>query len=100
MTGRRGRRRKKLLDDFKETRGYWKFKQEALNHTCGKLPLKRLWTYRKTDHEKNETRSSIRIETLFFSSLLVDLSVRSFFYSKNTLDSQNSKHYLFQITCK
>ena len=24
MTGRRGTRRKQLLDDFKEKRGYWK----------------------------------------------------------------------------
>jgi hypothetical protein len=30
-TGRRGRRRKKLLDDLKEKRGYWKLKQEALD---------------------------------------------------------------------
>jgi hypothetical protein len=31
--GRRGGRRKHLLDDLKETRGYWKFKLEALDHT-------------------------------------------------------------------
>jgi hypothetical protein len=31
-TGRRGRRRKKLLDDLKEKRGYWKLKQEAMDH--------------------------------------------------------------------
>ena len=30
--GRRGRRRKQLLDDLKETRVYWKFKGEALDH--------------------------------------------------------------------
>jgi hypothetical protein len=28
---RRGRRRKLLFDDFKEKRGYWKLKEEALN---------------------------------------------------------------------
>jgi hypothetical protein len=28
MTGRRGRRRKQLLDDLKEKRSYWKLKQE------------------------------------------------------------------------
>jgi hypothetical protein len=33
MTGRRGRRRKQLLDDLKEKRGYWKLKEEALDHT-------------------------------------------------------------------
>jgi hypothetical protein len=27
MTGRQGRRRKELLDDLKEKRGYWKVKE-------------------------------------------------------------------------
>jgi hypothetical protein len=31
VTGRRGRRRKQLLDDLKETTGYWKLKEEALD---------------------------------------------------------------------
>jgi hypothetical protein len=33
MTGRRGRRRKQLLDDLKEKRRYWKLKEEALDGT-------------------------------------------------------------------
>ena len=33
MTGRRGRRRRKLLDDLKERRGYSHLKEEALDHT-------------------------------------------------------------------
>jgi hypothetical protein len=33
VTVRRGRRRKQLLDGFKEKRGYWKFKAEALDRT-------------------------------------------------------------------
>jgi hypothetical protein len=33
MTGRRGRRRKQLLDDLMEKRRYWKLKQEALDRT-------------------------------------------------------------------
>jgi hypothetical protein len=33
MTGRRGRRRKQLLDDLKETRGCLKLKEEALGRT-------------------------------------------------------------------
>jgi hypothetical protein len=32
-TGTRGRRRKQLLDDLKEKRGYWKLKEEALDRT-------------------------------------------------------------------
>jgi hypothetical protein len=33
MKGRRGRRRKQLLDDLKEKRRYWKLKGEALDRT-------------------------------------------------------------------
>jgi hypothetical protein len=39
MTGRRGRRRKQLLDDLKEKKRYWKLKQEALDPHCGELAL-------------------------------------------------------------
>ena len=33
VSGRRGRRRKQLLDNLEETRGYWKWEQEALEAT-------------------------------------------------------------------
>jgi hypothetical protein len=33
MTGRRGRRRKQLLDDLKEKKRYWKLQEEALDRT-------------------------------------------------------------------
>jgi hypothetical protein len=33
MMGRRGRRRKQLLDDLEEKRRYWKLKEEALDRT-------------------------------------------------------------------
>jgi hypothetical protein len=33
VIGGRGRRCKQLLDDVKETRGYWKMKEEALDRT-------------------------------------------------------------------
>jgi hypothetical protein len=33
MTGRRGRRRKQLLDDLKEKKRNWKLKEEALDRT-------------------------------------------------------------------
>ena len=33
VTGRRGRRRKQLLDDLKETIGYWKLKKKALDRS-------------------------------------------------------------------
>jgi hypothetical protein len=41
MTGRRGRRRKQLLDDLKEKIRYWKLKEEAVDRTlwrtrCGR----------------------------------------------------------------
>jgi hypothetical protein len=36
---RRGRRRKQLLDDLNEMRGYWKLKEEALDRTRWTLAL-------------------------------------------------------------
>jgi hypothetical protein len=33
VKGRRGRRRRQLLEDLKERRGYWKLKAEALDRT-------------------------------------------------------------------
>jgi hypothetical protein len=33
VMGRRGRKRKQLVDDLKEKRRRWKLKEEALNHT-------------------------------------------------------------------
>jgi hypothetical protein len=33
MMGRRGKRRKQLLDDLKENKRYWKLKKEALDRT-------------------------------------------------------------------
>jgi len=45
VSGRRGRRRKQLVDDFKETGGYWTWKGEILDRSlwrtgCG--PVVRL----------------------------------------------------------
>ena len=39
MTGRRGRRRRKLLDDLRERRGYSHLKEEALDALCGEIAL-------------------------------------------------------------
>ena len=50
VTGRRGRRSKKLLDDLKERRGYSQLKEEALDRSMWRARLeKSLWTCRKTD---------------------------------------------------
>jgi hypothetical protein len=47
VTGRRGRRRRKLLDDLKERRGYSDLKEDAIDVET--LLWKRLWTSRETD---------------------------------------------------
>jgi hypothetical protein len=46
----RGRRGKQLLDDLKETTGYWTLKEDTLVLTL----WKRLWTCRQTDYGMNE----------------------------------------------
>jgi len=51
VTRRRGRRRKKLLDDLKDRRGYCQLKEKALDrsHYVEESFWKRLWTCRLTD---------------------------------------------------
>ena len=41
MTGRRGRRSRKLLDDVKERRGYSHLKEEALDRTVWRAGFER-----------------------------------------------------------
>jgi hypothetical protein len=41
MIGRRGRRRKQLLDDLKEKKIYWKLKEEALDRTLWRTRFER-----------------------------------------------------------
>ena len=41
VTGRRGRRRRKLLDDLKESRGYSHLKEKALDRTMWRVRLGR-----------------------------------------------------------
>jgi hypothetical protein len=41
VTGRQGKRRKQLLNNVKETRGYWKLKEEALDCTLWKTTLEK-----------------------------------------------------------
>jgi len=43
VTGRRGRRCKQLLDDYKETTGYWKLKREALERTLWRNRFRRVY---------------------------------------------------------
>jgi hypothetical protein len=55
MTGRRGRRRKQLPDDLKETKGYWKFERRSTrSHSVENSLWKRLWICRETDCGMNE----------------------------------------------
>jgi hypothetical protein len=56
MTGRRGRRRKQILDDLKEKKIYWKLKEEALDRTLWRTNFGRGYgpVVRQTA-ERNET---------------------------------------------
>jgi hypothetical protein len=55
VTARLGRRRKHLLDDIKEKRGYCKIEDISIRSHCLKNELgKILRTYRNTDYGMNE----------------------------------------------
>jgi hypothetical protein len=43
VTRRQGRRGKKLAGDVKEKRGYWKLKEEALDHTLRRTRFGRVY---------------------------------------------------------
>jgi hypothetical protein len=55
VTGRRGRRGKQLLGDLKETRRYWKLKEEALDCTLWRTRFGRVYgpLVRRTTQTKN-----------------------------------------------
>jgi hypothetical protein len=43
VTGRRGRRRKHLLDDLRDKWGYWKLNEEKLHHTVWRTRFGRIY---------------------------------------------------------
>ena len=51
---REGRRRKQLTDKFKETKGYWKLKEEALDRTVCRTGFGR--GFGPVDRMRNEYR--------------------------------------------
>ena len=59
MTGRRGRRRRKLLDDLKERRGYSYLKGEALDHSLWRAGFGRGFgpVARQTDKRMNNIKT-------------------------------------------
>ena len=61
MTGRQGRRRRKLLDDLKERRGYSRLKEEALDRTMWRARFGRGFgpVVRQTTKRMNSTCSLI-----------------------------------------
>jgi hypothetical protein len=62
MTGRRGRRRKQLLDDLKEKRRYWKLKAEALDRTLWRSRFGRGYGAVVRHYRMNEALFSLIIE--------------------------------------
>ena len=57
-----------LLDDLKETEGYCKLKQEALDRTCGEIDLKEAVDLSKTDCRMKECVLLYRLNRLAFLS--------------------------------
>jgi hypothetical protein len=58
VKGRRGRRRRKLLDDIKERRGYYHLKEEALDRTTWR---NRFWGgFGPVERQTNKWRNNIR----------------------------------------
>jgi hypothetical protein len=78
MTGRRGRRRKQLLDDRKENKRFCKLKEEALDRTLWRTRFGRaLQTCRKTDCRMNECSHTTKPVHLLYTSLHHGGSIKS-----------------------
>jgi len=60
VTGRRGRKSKKLLDGLVGERGYWILKEEAVENSL----WERLWTCLKADYRMND-KHTIFLPTCF-----------------------------------
>jgi hypothetical protein len=67
MTGRRGRRRKQLLDDLKEKRRYWKLKEKALDRILWRSRFGRSYgpSVRQTTELMNTIYFKRKINTMY-----------------------------------
>jgi len=67
VTGRRGRRRRNLLDDHKERRGYSRLTEEALDRTMWRARFGRRGRRRRNlldDHKERRGYSHLKEEAL------------------------------------
>ena len=69
MTRRRGKRRKKLLDDLKDRRGYCQLKEEALDRTMWRNRFGRGFgpLFRQISNDDDDISY---VETAFYNKLL------------------------------
>jgi hypothetical protein len=88
VTGRRGRRRRKLLDDFKERRGYTHLKEEALDRIMWRARFRRDFgpVVRQTTKWMNVTKFLFWMALSVLSEGLLSVSKTRLF----VLDCQNS----------
>jgi hypothetical protein len=85
VTGRRGRKRRKLLDDLKESRGYSHWKEEALDRTMWRARFGRgLGPVVRQTTELNDIYYiySIYIYILYITSVYVYIYTNNFTYLK------------------
>ena len=64
MKGRRERRRKQLLDDLQEEKGYWKLKEEALDSTLWRTGFGGLRACRKRGNRRNDKCDFVAYQVL------------------------------------
>jgi len=110
VTRRLGRRREQLLDDLKETRGYWKLKEEALAHTLRRILLGRgygnvccetdcqinAWLHLKECQVKPLTNVTMKCRIGTHIYILVN-SLKTFPVGRLCLLCPWGKHYLLEL---
>jgi hypothetical protein len=82
VTGRWGRRCRKLLDDLKEMRGYSNLKEEALNHTMWRAGFGRDFgpVVRQTDRQLNDVNET-QTRRISLQCLIKKLEYKIFQYN-------------------
>jgi hypothetical protein len=87
VTGRRGRRRRKLVDDLKERRGYFNLKEEALDRTMWRAGfgggfgpvVRQTATWMKDlKYGAADILNTINVKLIFLSKLRVKYSIKWF----------------------
>ena len=99
MTGRQGQKRQQLLDDLKETRGYWKLQDEALDRSLQNSLWHRLWNCHKADNRMN---GNVNIDQIPIHSTVHRIVVKAYWRKqkqRNRMQHRLTRKHIASTNC-